>query len=187
MRATKGLERPSRKASKKLSEIDDEYKVVVVDQTRKGVKTSLGYGWFKQGERNTIEVSGGWETVKLLGAVAETGESRYFRCSSNFTSEVTIHLLQALQREFGEKLVVVLDNAPYFASKAVDEFAANSNIELCYLPRYSPHLNPVEECWRQFNLALKNRLFEDLNALRRAIPAALDSITSPNLYNYLFP
>lgn len=184
---TNGLERPSKKGSKKLSELDDEYKVVVVDQTRKGVKTSLGYGWFKQGERNTIEVSGGWDTAKLLGAVAETGETRYFRCSSNFNSDVTIHLLQALQREFGEKLVVVLDNAPYFASKAVNEFADNTGIELCYLPRYSPHLNPVEECWRQFTLALKNRLFEDLDALKQAIPDALESISPPNLYNYLFP
>lgn len=161
--------------------------MVVVDQTRKGVKTSLGYGWFKKGERNTVEISGGWKTAKLLGAVAETGETRYFRCSSNFKSEVTIHLLQALQREFGEKLVVVLDNAPYFASNAVKEFADDTELELCYLPRYSPHLNPVEECWRQFNAALKNHLFEDLATLKEAIPDALDSISTPNVYNYLFP
>jgi len=173
--------------SKKLSKGSDDYTVVVVDQTRKGVKTALGYGWFKQGERPTIDVSGGWQTAKLLGAVTETGESRYFRCSSNFTSEVTIHLLQALQREFGEKLVVVLDNAPYFASKAVTEFVENSPIELCYLPRYSPHLNPVEECWRQLTSVLKNRLFEDLDDLHQAISNALDTITPPNVFNYLFP
>jgi len=161
--------------------------VVVIDQTRKGVKTSLGRAWFPEGVRHSLSVSGGWETANLLGAVAETGETMFLHSPGNFTSEVTIHLLQALQRRFGEKLVVVLDNAPYFASKAVAEFAADSALELCYLPRYSPQLNPVEECWRQLSLALKNRLFEDLEALKTAISSLLDEIVPPNMYNYLIP
>lgn len=177
----------SNKGSKKLTQIDDDYTVVVVDQTRTRLETTFGHGWFKRGERPTIPVSSGWETVSLFGAVTDGGETRFYRCGGNFTADATIHLLQALQREFGDKLLVVLDNAPYFAAKAVTEFAAKSPLELCYLPRYSPQMNPVEECWRQFKLALQNRLFRDFDALKQAIPTALNSISVPNIHNYLSP
>ncbi len=100
---------------------------------------------------------------------------------------MTVHFLGALQEEFGEDLIVVLDNAPYFTSKQVTEFADSAGIELCYLPRYSPQMNPVEECWRQLNLQLKNRLFEELDQFNRAIHEALGEVNSPRMFNYLYP
>ena len=104
-------------------------------------------------------MSGAWESLKLLGALTDRGETVFLECESNFTSTVTIHLLRALQDEFGEKIAVVLDNAPYFTAAAVKHFVANTPIELIYLPRRSPELNPAEECWRQFKQALSNRSF----------------------------
>ena len=134
-----------------------------------------------------MKVSEQWEATKLLGALSEHGEMKFFRCESNFNSEVTIHFLRALQKDVGEDLIVVLDNAPYFASKNVKKFADDAGIELCYLPRYSPQMNPVEECWRQLNLRLKNRLFEDLAQFNRAIRESLNSVNPPTMFNYLYP
>ena len=164
---------------------EDDYTVVTVDQTRKAVTAYLTHGWFREGERPTLPVSGAWDSVKLLGALTDQGETRFFECESNFTSEVTIHLLQALQQEFGEKIAVVLDNASYFTANAVKDFVEDTSIELIYFPRGSPKLNPVEECWRQFKQFLGNRSFDDIPELRDAIPAALDAIDPPNVYNYL--
>ena len=166
---------------------DGDYTVVAIDQTRKAVRTYLTHGWFQEGERPTLPVSGAWNSVKLLGALTDQGETTFFECESNFTSEVTIHLLQALQQEFGEKIAVVLDNASSFTANAVKDFAEETSIELIYLPRGSPKLNPVEECWRQFKQFLGNRSFEDVPQLRQAIPVALDAINRPNLHNYLCP
>ena len=84
-----------------------------------------------------------------------------------------------------EKLCVVLDNAPYFAANNVQEFAEGTPLELCYLPRGSPELNPAAECWHQLNQHLGNQLFEELDVLRDAALAALDSIEPPNLFTYL--
>jgi transposase len=39
-----------------------------------------------------------------------------------------------------------LDNASYFAANAVQELVEDTPIELRYLPRDSPELNPAEEC-----------------------------------------
>lgn len=182
-----GQEKHSKRGLKKLTRRNDDATVIVIDQTRRRLQTDLGHGWFKRGERAILEVSEQWEATKLLGALSEHGETKFYRCQSNFTSEVTIHFLQALQKDFGEKLIVVLDNAPYFASKKVQQFADDVDIELCYLPRYSPQMNPVEECWRQLNLRLKNWLFEDFRQFNRAIDEALDAVNPPAMYNYLYP
>ena len=95
--------------------------------------------------------------------------------------------MDALQTEFGEKICVVLDNASYFTANAVQEFVEDTPIELCYLPRGSPELNPVEECWRQLNQALGNRLFDTLDELQEAALAALGDIKPPDVFTYLYP
>ena len=160
--------------------------MVVIDQTRRRLKTNLGRGWFKRGSRAIVKVAEQWEATNLLGALSETGQTRFFQSESNFNSEVTIHFLRALQEEFGERLILVLDNAPYFASKKVKKFAESAGIELCFLPRYSPQMNPIEECWRQLALQLNNRIFEDLDQMNRSIREGLENINPPRVSNYLF-
>jgi len=126
---------------KKCNNLDDEYTIVTVDQTRQ-VLSKLINAWFPRGERPSLPVKGKWESLKLLGATTDTGETFFLPCEVNFNSETTIRLLDALQAEFGEKLCVVLDNASYFTANAVKECVAETPIELCYLPRGSPELNP---------------------------------------------
>lgn len=159
----------------------------MIDQSRRRLKTRLGHGWFKPGKRAIVEVSEQWEATKLLGVLSEDGETRFYRCETNFNTQVTIHFLRPLQEEFGEDMIVVLDNAPYFASMKVKNFAQGAGIDLWYIPRYSPQLNPVEECWRQLNQQLTNQLFEDIDHLNRAIQVALQRINPPLMFNYLYP
>ena len=91
------------------------------------------------------------------------------------------------KKEFGEKICVILDNASYFTANKVQEFVEDTPIELCYLPRGSPELNPTEECWRRLNQELGNRLFDTLDELCDAALAALDTIDPPNVLTYLCP
>ena len=122
-----------------------------------------------------------------MGAVSDSGETFFLLCEENFNSDTTIRLLDALQTEFGENICVVLDNASYFTANAVHEFVEDTPIELCYLPRGSPELNPAEECWHQLNQALGNRLFDTLDELRGAALTALDSINPLSVFTYLWP
>lgn len=111
---------------------------------------------------------------------------RSFLCG-DLNSDTTVRLLDALQTEFGEKICVVLDNASYFTANKVQEFVEDTPIELCYLPRDSPKLNPAEECWRRLDQALGNRLLDTLDELREVALTALDSIEPPNVFTYLCP
>ena len=138
------------RVQKKRNNLDDEYTIVTVDRTRQ-VLSKLINAWFPRGERPSLRVKGKWKRVQFLGATTDTGETFFLPCEVNFNSDTTIRLLDALQAEFGKKLCVVLDNASYFTANAVKEFVAETLIELCYLPRGSPELNPTEECWRRLN------------------------------------
>lgn len=171
---------------KKRNHLDDDYTIITIDQTRQ-VLSKLINAWFPTGQRPTLPVTGKWKSLKLLGATAETGETFFLPCEVNFNSDTTIRLLDALQTEFGEKLCVVLDNASYFTANAVQEFVAKTPIELCYLPRGSPELNPTEECWRRLNQALGNRLFQSLDELQAAALTALNQLKTPNIFKYLCP
>lgn len=171
---------------KKYNNLDDEYTIVTVDQTRQVLSTLIN-AWFPRCERPTLPVKGKWECLKLLGATTDTGETFFLPCEVNFNSDTTIRLLDALQVEFGEKLCVVLDNASYFTANAVKEYVAETPIDLCYLPRGSPELNPTEECWRRLNRSLGNRLFQTLDDLQEAALAVLDHLETPNVLTYLCP
>jgi len=54
--------------------------------------------------------------VNLLGAVTEYGETTVLESGRSFTGEVTIRFLEHLQAQFGEKLVMLLDQATYFTA-----------------------------------------------------------------------
>ena len=132
-------------------------------------------------------MTGAWDSIKLLGAVSDSGETFFLPCAENFNSDTTIRLLDALQTEFGEKICVVLDNASYFTANKVQESIEDTPIELCYLPRGSPELNPAEECWRRLDQVLGNRLFDTRDELRDAALTALGNIDPPDPLTYLCP
>jgi transposase len=91
----------------------------------------------------------------------DTQESFFAEISDRFTSDVTVHLLQAFQDQFGEKLHFVLDNAPYFASNQVKACIEDLQLKVTYYPTGSPDLNPIEECWWLSKRSLGNRFFQD--------------------------
>ena len=57
-----------------------------------------------------------------------------------------------------ERIVLVLDNHPSHKTQLVRGAAEALNIELLFLPPYSPELNSIESLWSVFKLNLKNRL-----------------------------
>jgi len=50
--------------------------------------------------------------------------------------------------EIEKKMYIVLDNNPVHHAKLVEKACEILNIELIFLPKYSPILNPIEQVWR---------------------------------------
>lgn len=69
-----------------------------------------------------------------------------------------------------QKVHLILDVALYHRTELVREWAFVINIELHYLPPYSPNLNPIERLWKVMNERVRNnRYFAEANVFRAAI------------------
>ena len=108
----------ARGLQKKRNDLGDEYTVLTIDQTRQ-VLSTLIYAWFPEGERPSLPVTGTWDSIKLLGAVSDSGATFFMPCAEHFNCDTTIRFLNALQTEFSETICVALDNSSYFTANAV--------------------------------------------------------------------
>ena len=72
------------------------------------------------------------------------------------TLQKLIDEIRARHPEAG-RIILILDNARYNHAKIVREHIENTNVELLFLPSYSPNLNLSERLWR----FLKDKVMND--------------------------
>ena len=99
--------------------------------------------------RSTCVMSGTRQKRIVSGTISINGK-QIFRQYEKFDAVTFANFLKKVVRKFG-KIVMVADRAPQHRAKVVTKFLNKnkSRVKLIFLPRGSPYLNPVEECWRQ--------------------------------------
>lgn len=184
--------------------IEDDWTIVAIDQFSKPISTVLRRAWHRIGSRPTVEVVPSTDRVTVLGAVTHDGRSFYCWTDENLSADHSVRLLSALEAEFGEKLIVLIDRASYFYAKDVWEFVSgeestefidetsvervrNETFQAWYFPPRLPELNPVEQCWNQLEDWFNHLLIEDLDHLQAELQVALEGLSEPNVFNYLLP
>ena len=132
------------------------------DESGFDLNASNEYGYSKIGERLTVPRSG--RRSKRLNVLAARDHNhnlvspKIYDCTVNkeiFKEYLKSHLLPSIP----EGSIIILDNAKFHHDSKV-ELADNSietikdisnqfNVQLLYLPPYSPDLNPIEKKWAQ--------------------------------------
>ena len=142
------------------------------------------YGWRPTGGREQVRASFSRESVRIFGAMSQ-GELR-IKIVESTNSETFREFLGEIRRD-RPRLFMVLDNASYHKSKAVSEYVESTggDVELEFLPSYTPQLNPVETVWRYLKKRLVGRFFRSLDELRVAITAILEREMGNRLKGYL--
>lgn len=100
----------------------------------------------------------------MYGAASPEGQ-----CFSLFIDGVSKDCTQIFLDEFSKTLdrdvILVMDNAGWH-----HELNVPDNIEIVYLPPYSPELNPIERLWRYIKEeTLKNKVYNTLADLEKAV------------------
>lgn len=85
-------------------------------------------------------------SVGVISAVSNQGELRWMVLNGALTAVVLIVFLERLVRDAGCKVFLILDNLRVHRAGTVQNWLAahRSQIEVFYLPPYSPELNPDE-------------------------------------------
>ena len=88
--------------------------------------------------------------VNLVSAVSAKGALRFAAYEGNLNAVVFLDFCRRLLADATGPVFLVLDGHPVHRSNAVKQFAAASGgrLRLCFLPGYSPELNPDEWVWK---------------------------------------
>lgn len=115
--------------------------VFFVDAAHFVLAPFLGFLWSLT--RVFIQAPSGRQRFNVLGALNAITHDTYIT-----STEVCqlLHRLTALH--LGVPITLFLDNARYQRCALVQTCATSLNIELCFLPPYSPHLNLIERLWK---------------------------------------
>ena len=94
----------------------------------------------------TYTVGGTRQKLSMIATVANQGKTRWMIIDEAFNADKLIEFLEALIKDAGKKVFLILDNLRVHHSKPVKAWVAErqDKIELFYLPSYSPELNPDE-------------------------------------------
>lgn len=127
-------------------EIDLRY----LDETGFCLIPYVPYAWQEKGK--TIELSScRSQRLNVLGLLNQDNELEAYIFEGKITSEVVICCLDKFCQTIKKKTVVVLDKASFHCSnkirEKIDEWK-DKQLELFWLPAYSPELNLIEILWR---------------------------------------
>lgn len=92
-------------------------------------------------------VGGTREKLSMTSTVTNQGNARRMILEDAFDSDKRIEFLEALVKGSKRKFFLILDNLRVHHRKPVKALLADrkkAQIEVFYLPRYSPELNPDE-------------------------------------------
>jgi len=145
--------------------------VFFMDAVHPAHNSMPAYGWIKKGEKAELKSNSGRQRLNIHGAInAETYEVIPLISESNVNSDSTIELLQYLEELYplASTIYVILDNAKYHYSIAVQEWMEKSRIKLVFIPSYSPELNLIERLWRVFKKnVLYNKYIETFEKFKK--------------------
>jgi transposase len=136
----------------------------------------LGYLWCFV--RIFIQSSSGRQRFNVLAVLdACTHQIISVTNDAYINSASVCALLSKIRTSFtdGLPITIVLDNARYQHCRRVIDHAALLEIELLFLPPYSPNLNLIERLWRFVRkTALSTQYFDAFPAFTTAIQSCLD-------------
>ena len=127
-------------------------------------------------ERRFTLTYSGRKRHSILGAI-NFADCKMTKVSTNGTLnalDVISLLLDLHQKYKGKTIHVVLDNAQYQHAKSVEKLANYFDINLVFIPPYSPNLNLIERMWKFTKANLRKRLILDFEELVEAIHELLE-------------
>ena len=151
--------------------------ILFMDSDHPTMATKVVCGWIKKGVDKPIAQTASRTRVNIMGAI----ELRTMNIISSrpdlVNAQNTVAFFDQLKIAYpnAPKIHIILDQSGYHRSQLVRDTALEKNIELHYLPPYSPNLNSIERLWKVVNEEIRNNVFfPSAKAFRDAINGFFD-------------
>jgi len=146
-------------------------KIYFADSTHPLHNAVISYGWIKKGEDFKILCNSGRHRLNINGAVDIENLDVITRSCEWVNADSICELLRAIRAKNPDdkNITLIMDNAAYNRSGKVKILAKKLDINLFYLPPYSPNLNPIERLWKFMKRkVLYNKYYEQLSEFEAA-------------------
>ena len=136
----------------------------------------LGYIWSIA--RRYIPTMSGRKRYNVLGAINAITHDLCCVCNETYINSFSVcDLLKIIRSkcENNNPITIIMDNAKYQRCNLVKELALELDIELLFLPSYSPNLNIIERYWKWLKKDCLNcRYYETFSYFKNAIDSSLN-------------
>ncbi len=132
-----------------------------------------------KGERLVCHAPHGrWRTTTMISSVRLDGSSACMAIERDTDAEVfQAYVRDVLCPTLGPGDIVVLDNLGAHNNDRTLALMAQAGAKVCFLPAYSPDLDPIETMWSKVKQFLRGSEARTAEELRAAIAAALRAVT----------
>jgi transposase len=145
--------------------------VLYADESRIQLLPLLRSMWHWVGEQIRVPTPGTNVTRALFGALNIRSGQWTYLVREHMAKEDFIAFLEYLLTIYSGPIILIVDNYSSHTAGVVQTWlAAQSRLQLFYLPTYCSHLNPVENIW----LRLKNEIAA--NRLHGSLQRLLDGV-----------
>ena len=139
----------------------------------------VGFLWCLS--RVFIKSASGRSRYNVLGAIDAITHQLFTVCNEAYINANSIcEMLHKVARHYaGTSITIVLDNARYQKCKIVATIASELNIELLYLPSYSPNLNLIERLWKFLKTdVLYCKYYSNFTNFKESIDVCLSEVST---------
>lgn len=149
--------------------------VFFVDAAHFVLQPFLGFLWCVK--RVFIKAPSGRQRLNVLGALEAVSHQLITVSNETYITAASVCELlgKIAARAAGRPVTIILDNARYQHCALVERRAQELNLELAFLPSYSPNLNLIERLWKFVKKqCLYSQYYADFAAFKTAILQCLD-------------
>lgn len=135
--------------------------ILFLDAVHPTMATKVVYGWMRVGKSKSIKTTGSRTRVNLVGSLELRAMKLLKRLFDRVNSKSIVKFFKHVKLNCPKaaRIHIILDNSSYNSSSDVIKAAKELNIQLHFLPPYSPNLNPIERVWKVANEFFRNNAF----------------------------
>lgn len=155
------------------------------DEATFGLIPTVARGWAKKGSRPVTTINHAHKCTNVFGARSK--KSFVFSFSKKKRQREFVQFLEKLLKRWG-KVLLFIDGARAHRGKRVLDFLTRHKrtFKLEFFPKYTPELNPTEQCWKPARKKLANRLIKSLPAAQYHLRKVFqDENSMPKMFEYL--
>ena len=131
-----------------------------------------GRGYSPKGKTPVVRLSAKRVSTNMISSVTNQGKVRFMIYSKSMNAQVLIKFLKRLIKSGDRKIFLILDNLKVHHANLVREWldGKEDQIEIFYLPSYSPELNPDEYLNNDIKQGVHSKtLFRDEKSLKKGV------------------